>query len=405
MTRLRENGGVETRVEEPELNLLELVQVVAKRKMVIIYLCGAAAVLAVVYSLTLPNVYTATAKVLPPQKESGGGLSALLGQVGGLAGLAGGAMGFGGGSELYVGIIKSRSVGDAVVKRLDLVKEFKTKSPEAARTALEGSLKIQVGKDGIISVSADNGDPQMAARLANAMVEELGRKSVQLNLTKAGTERVFLEKRLAVVKDDLKKAESDLKSFQEQHKTIKVDSQAAVTIQGIARLKAEIASKEVQLATLQGFQTDESPEVRMLQSTLVKLRSQFAAMAGRGAGDNVIPPVGNVPSLGLTYARLMRELKIQEAIFEQLTKQYEMAKLSEAKDSSSLQVLDDAVPPSRKSKPKRSVIVILATVSAFFVSVFWIFIQEYFENLPAEDRERCQAIMSYLAFRRQKKAL
>ncbi|KAF0218556.1 MAG: lipopolysaccharide biosynthesis [Geobacteraceae bacterium] len=392
-------------MEEQEINLLELLQVIARRKAVIVKLCGVVAVLAVVYSLTLPNIYTATAKILPPQKETGGGLSALLGQMGGLAGLAGGSMGLGGGSDLYIGILKSRSVGDAVVKRLDLKREFKTKTHEDARRALEGSIKVQAGKDGIITVAADSKDPKMAARLANAMVDELGRKSVQLNLTKAGTERAFLEKRLDVVKQDLKTAETDLKFFQERHKTIKVDSQAAVTIQGIARLKAEIASKEVQLATLQGFQTDESPEVRMHQTSLAKLRSQYAAMAGSGGGDSVIPTVGNVPNLGLAYVRLMRELKIQEAIFEQLTKQYEMAKLSEAKDSSSLQVLDEAVAPLKKSKPKRSLIVILATVTAFFCSIFVIFIQEYCERMPDEDKVRWQAIKDSLSLSRKKKAL
>jgi tyrosine-protein kinase Etk/Wzc len=403
VTPSNEERVTESAVEWQEINLLELLQVIARRKMVIVKLCGAVAVLAVVYSLTLPNVYTATSKVLPPQKDSGGGLSAILGQVGGLAGLAGGAMGLGGSSELYVGILKSRSVADAVVKRLDLVNKFKTKTPDDARNALEGSLKVQVGKDGIISISADSTDPKMAAQLANTMVEELGRKSVQLNLTKAGTERVFLEKRLEVVKQDLKKAEIDLKSFQEQHKAIKVDSQATVTIQGIARLQAEIASKEVQLATLQGFQTNESPEVRMLQATLTKMRSQFAALAGNSRSDSVIPVVGNVPNLGLEYLRLMRELKIQEAIFEQLTKQFEVAKLNEAKDSSSLQVLDEAVVPVRKSKPKRSLIVILATFTAFFVAIFWIFAREFFEKMPAEDKERCQEIKDSLAINWKKK--
>lgn len=391
-------------VEEQEINLLELAQIIARRKMVIVKFSGAVAVLAVLYSLTMPNIYTATAKILPPQKESGGGISALLGQVGGLAGLAGGSLGLGGSADLYLGILKSRSVADAVIKRLDLAKEFKTRTPDETRKALEGVVKIKAGKDGIISIDADSKDPKMAAQLANTLVEELGRKSVQLNLTKAGTERSFLEKRLDVVKQDLKKAETDLKSFQEQHKAIKVDSQAAVTIQGIARLKAEIASKEVQLATLQGFQTDESPEVRMLQTTLAKLRSQFAAMAGNSEGNSVIPTVGNVPKLGLEYLRLMRELKIQEAIFEQLTKQYELAKLNEAKDSSSLQVLDEAVVPLKKSKPKRSLIVVLATATAFFIALFWVFILEYIEKMPGEDRVRWQEIKNSLAFGWRKKA-
>jgi uncharacterized protein involved in exopolysaccharide biosynthesis len=395
-------------VAEQEINLLELAQVIAKRKMVIIRVCGMIAILAVIVTLLLPDIYTATARVIPPLKDSGGGLSALLGQIGGtskMAELAGGSLGFGGSTDLYLGILKSRSVADAVIKRLDLAKEFKTRTPEETRKKLGKVLNIKAGKDGIITISADNKNPKMAAQLANAMVEELDRKSVLLNLTKAGTERIFLEKRLDLVKQDLKKAETDLKSFQELHKTFKVDAQATAAIQGIARINAEIASKEVQLATLQGFQTDESPEVRMAKSSLAKLRSQYAAMAGSSGEDNVIPASGNIPALALEHLRLMREIKIEEAVFEQLTKQFELAKFGEAKDSSSLQVLDEAVVPLKKSKPFRLLIVIIATVIAFFMSILWVFIQEYFENLPDEDKARWQSIRDSLAIDRKKRAI
>ena len=370
---------------EDEINLLQLLQVIVKRKNLIIYCCTAAFVLSVCYSLTLKNIYTATAKLLPPQKDSGGsGLSALLSQAGGLAGLAGGMTGLGGSSELYIGILKSRTLGEAVVKRLDLQKEFKTL--EAARQSVEGSVKFLAGKDGLLSISADSTDPKKAALLANTYVDELGRRSVQLNLIKAGTERIFLEKRLEVVKRDLKNAENDMKSFQEKYKTIKADSQVAATISGIAGIKAQIASKEVQLATLRNSMTDEHIDVKTLKAAISSMYGQLRAMSGSGDID-VIPSFGNTPGLGVDYYRKLRELKIQEAIFEQLSKQYEVAKLSEAKDTSSLQVLDEAVAPLSKSKPKRSQIVILSTVTAFFASIFFIFIQEYLSKLPPEDAQ------------------
>lgn len=370
---------------EDEINLLQLLQVIVTRKNIIFYFCCAAIVLSVCYSLTLNNIYTATAKLLPPQKESGGGLSALLSQAGGLASLAGG-MGIGGSTDLYIGILKSRSVADAVVKRLDLQREFKSKTPEDARKTLEGAVKFQAGKDGIISISADSRDPAKAALLANTFVDELSRRSVQLNLTKAGTERVFLEKRLEVAKRDLQNAENDMKTFQEKHKTIKADSQATATIGGIAQLKAELAMKEVQLAGLRSTMTDENSQVKTLMSAIANIKSQINTMSGSG-GNDFIPSAGNLPGLGIDYVRKLRELKIQEAIFEQLSKQYEVAKLNEAKDSSSLQVLDEAVAPLHKSKPKRSMIVILSTVTAFFISIFIIFIQEYLSKLPPEDAQ------------------
>lgn len=368
---------------EEEINLLELLRVVVRNLPLIVKITAAAALLSVVYSLTLTNVYTAKATLLPPQKDSGGGASALLASMGGgLAGLAGG---LGGSADLYLGILKSRTVTDAVIKRLDLNTEFKSKNADSTRAALQGLVKFQAGKDGIITITADYKDPAKAALFANTFIDELQKKSLQLNLTKASTERSFLDKRLVVVKQDLKTAEEDMKTFQEKNKTIKADSQAAAAIEGIARLRAELATKEVQLAALRNSMTDENSEVRTLLAGISKLRSQLNSMSGSGGDGGVIPSVGNAPSIGVEYIRRLRELKTQEALYEQLTKQFELAKINEARDSSSIQVLDEAVAPLRKSKPKRSLIVILTTVTAFFCSVFLVFIREYLAKLPPED--------------------
>jgi uncharacterized protein involved in exopolysaccharide biosynthesis len=141
----------------------------------------------------------------------------------------------------------------------------------------------------------------------------------------------------------------------------------------------------VQLAALRNSLTDEAPEVRTLLAGISQLRGQLASMSGAGDRSSVIPGVGTAPAIGIEYVRLLRELKIQEVTFEQLTKQFELAKINEARDSSSIQVLDEAVAPSKKSKPKRAIIVILATVTAFFCSIFLVFIQEYFSKMSAED--------------------
>jgi len=384
--------------EEEEINLLELLRVIVRRKSVIIKICTAAVIIAVCYSLTLKDIYTASATILPPQKESGGCLSALLGQAGGLAALAGGIGGLGGSTDLYLGILKSRSVAYAVIKRLNLQNEFKAKTIDDARQILGGAVKFKAGKEGIISIDADSKDPRKAAQLANTFVDELGRRSVELNLSKAGAERMFLEKRLEVVKQDLRNAENDMKAFQERYKTFKADSQATVAIEGIAHLKAEILTKEALLASFRNTMTDENSDVKTLQAGIARLKSQLGSMTGSG-GSDVIPAVGNIPALGVEYVRKMRELKTQEAIFEQLTKQYEVAKINEAKDTSSLQVLDEAVVPLRKSKPRRSLIVIFAAVTAFFVSIFIVFIQEYFSKLPPEDASIIREIRDSFRFR------
>jgi tyrosine-protein kinase Etk/Wzc len=368
---------------EEEINLLELLQVVVRNLPLILKITTIAVILSVAYSLTLKNVYTARTTLLPPQKDSGGGGAAALvaAMGGGLAGLAGG---LGGSADLYLGILKSRSVSDAVIKRLDLNTELKSKNADSTRAALQGMVKFQAGKDGIITITADYTDPVKAALLANTFVDELQKISQQLSLTKASTERSFLDKRLVVVKQDLKKAEEEMKVFQEKYKTIKADAQAAVAIEGIARLQAEVVSKEVQLAALRNSMTDESSEVRTMMAGLTRLKSQLNSMSGSGGGG-VIPSVGNAPSIGVEYIRRLRELKTQEALYEQLTKQFEMAKINEARDSSSIQVLDEAVTPLRKSKPKRSLIVILSAVTAFFCSIFLVFIKEYLAKLSPED--------------------
>jgi len=392
---LKEQG-----MAEQEVKLLDLAFIFAKNKMFLLKFVGSVVGLTILYCLLLPNVYTGTAKVLPPQKEGLGGLSALsamFGQGGGLASFAGGM--FGGNSELYLGILKSRSVEDAVIKKLGLAKIYETKTPEETRKALEGSVTLQSGKDGIITIEADDEDPKLAAAIANAFVEELGRKSVQLNLNKAGTERVFLEKRLGLVKEDLRKAEDSLKAFQEKNKAIKVDSQAVATIQGIAQMKAELISREIELASLRSYQTEQNPQVKLLKTAIARLKSQLGDYEGSGMVGQAIPSIGNVPNLGLEFARRLREVKVQEAIFEQLTKQYEVAKLTEAKDSSSIQVLDEAVVPMKKSKPKRALIVIIVTFAAAFVGIFLAFMREYLEKLPEEDRARWQELQGMFRFR------
>jgi len=371
--------------EEQEINPLELLHVLVKRKMLIIKMCSIAFVLSIIYSLTVPNIYSATAKILPPQKESGGGISSLLGQAGGLAGLAAG--GLGGGSDLYLGILRSRSVADAVIQRPELFDQYKGQTLEAARSNLEAAVKIQAGKDGIISITASDVDPKRSALLANALVEELGKTTIRLNLSKAGTEREFLENRLDLVKKDLKAAEDDLKTFAQNNKIVQVDSQAKASIEGVARLNAELANKEVQLAVLSSRQTEHSPDVKALQTGIRRLKSELGTLSGNSGAAQGIPAIGNVPGVGLEYSRKLRELKTQEAVFEQLTKQYEMAKISEAKDSSSFQVLDQAVTPVKKSKPSRGIIVVIATIAAFFLAIVIVFVQESAAGMSEENRK------------------
>jgi tyrosine-protein kinase Etk/Wzc len=366
------------------VQVLELLQVLAKRKRLIIFMTVITAVLSAAYSMTLPNIYIATTKVLLPQKE-GSPLSGVLGQMGGLAALAGGRGG--GDADLYLGILKSRSVGDAVVQRLDLTRRFDSGNRNRVWSRLDRSIKAQAGKDGIMVITAEDADPRLAALIANTVADELGRTMVRLNLSKVGSEKLFLEERLDVVKRDLKAAEEDLKSFSQINHIANVESQAGASISGASQLKTEIARKEVELAELRRSQTEESYEVAALRAGIARLKGELAANAGQGGSSVGLPALGSVPQLGLEYARKMRNLKTQEALFEQLSKQYEMAKLNQAKDSSSLQVLDEALVPEEKSRPRRSTIVAMSSLIALFCSICTAFALEYLQRMPAEEKK------------------
>jgi uncharacterized protein involved in exopolysaccharide biosynthesis len=383
---------------EREINLLELFRVLVRRRMVMVKICSVAIVLSIGLSLVMKNVYTATSTILPPPREYS------IGGGGGAGGLSASAILTGGGAlvtahlELYVTIFKSRNVLDAVIQRLDLQKVLKAKNLEAARKRVKNSVKFKSGKDGTITVSASNRDPQLAAQLVNTFVEEMSRRSSQLYITKAGTERSFLEKRLLEVRKELTVAEDALRAFQEKNKTLRADGQASIAVEGIARLRLEIVNREVQLATLRNSMTDESNEVKALQAAIAGLKRQMGAMSGSGGANSYIPAAGNVPGIMSEFLRLVREVKILETVFEQLSKQHELAKINESRDSGTVQVIDEAIPPVTKSSPKRSLIVIVAAFAAFFISIVTIFVQEYLSKLSTEDAEIVKEIRQSLCF-------
>jgi uncharacterized protein involved in exopolysaccharide biosynthesis len=386
--------------EEDEIKLLDLLLVLVKNKVLIIGVMAAAFVLTYLYTLTLPNIYTATSRLLPPQQERGGLAAMMSSGMGDIAALAG-IPGRPGSGEMYVGMLQSRTVADAIIDNFGLMEKFKWKTRSGAYGVLNHKVKISADrKSGFLTIMVDDKDPQFAADLANAYVEELKRLNVMFNLTNAGRERVFLEERLAVVKEDLINAENSLRDFQQSNKAIKIDAQASAVIEGIAKLRGELASKEVELGVLLTSQTEQNPQVRALREGVGQLRNQLHKLeessAGKKVSDDIFIAMSDVPDVGLQYARLLRDYKVQETLFELLSKQYEVAKINEAKNTSSLQVLDEAVVPDRKSKPKRRKTVTLATLVAGVLTVYLAFIREKVERMNEKDRQRLNEIRGLL---------
>lgn len=388
---------------DDEINLLELVLVLAKHKKMIVGSMIVVFLLACGLTLLMPNIYTATTKILPPQENKGGGLSAMLGGMGDLAALAGISAGGGGNADLYLGLLQSRRVADSIIARFQLMEKFEWKTRMGAYSALNGMVKVAVDKKGgFITVSADDKDPQFAADLVNAYVDELKKLNTLITLSSAGRERLFLEERLALVKIELVQAENKLRDFQQSNKAIKIDAQATAVIEGISRLKGEVASREVELGVLLTSQTEQNPDVRALREGLAQLKAQLRKLEGSSAGksSDIFIATSDVPDVGLQYARLLRDFKVQETLFELLTKQYEVAKLTEAKDSSTIQVLDAGFVPDQKSKPKRSLIVLLATITTGFIAIFAAFIREFFTKMPQEDQQLLGEIKRLLSWKK-----
>lgn len=348
--------------------------VLLKYKKLIMLVTSITVAITVAYSLTLPNIYTSKAMILPSEDDKGM-MGAMLSQMGGLSGMAGG-LGGPTKTELYVTMLKSETVKDPIIDHFNLLEVYKVQFRSDAYLLLDRNANITTGKkDGVVTISIDDKDPKRAAAIANAYVEELGKVAAGLSMTGAGRNRAFLEKQLLAAKADLQRAEDAMKQFQSRNKAVDVTQQAKASIEGVAQLRGQLAAQEVQLGTLRQQFTEESQEVKTARSTVANIKKQIDRLEGNNGGDS-IPSVGSVPGLGQEYVRLLREFKIQETLVEMLSKQYEMVKITEVKDVSPFQVLQKAREPERKSKPSRSNMVKIALIVSLLASAALAFILE-----------------------------
>ncbi len=378
------------------INVLDSMIVLAKHKKLLIGLPLLVAIGATVISLALPKVYQASTKLLPPQ-QSQSGASALLAQLGGAAGLAAGMAGVKSTSDLYIGILKSRTVADKLIRRFDLKKKYETDSQEIARARLKENTVVTAGKDGLITVDVEDEGQKTVAALANGYVEELQQLTRVLAITEASQRRVFFERQLEAAKDNLAKVEMSLKGAMDSGGVISVDSESRAILETSARLKAQISVKEIQLDSMRPFVTAQHPDFLRASEELNSLRSELAKLEG---GRSAATAPNGAKQAGLGNIQLMRDLKYYQMLYELLAKQYEVARLDEAKEPSLIQVLDPAVEPERKSKPKRAVIVLVSTMMAFFAAIAWAFFAEAKQRLLTvpEQAARWQRLKSAMRF-------
>jgi uncharacterized protein involved in exopolysaccharide biosynthesis len=401
-----EGNPIEPR--EDEINLLDYLIVLAKRKNFIIKVTLAFAVIAAIISLIMSPIYKAETKILPPMNGSSGLATQLinqLGQLGVLAGVGSGSINGKIPNELYIDLLKSRTVLDRMIDRFDLMKLYGTTYRQTARTKLLDDVLLvrDDKKSGIITINVEDKDPKRAAEMANAFVEELQKLNTGLAITQASQRRLYFEEQLKAAKASLSQAEEGMKTFQEKTGALHMESQAKAVIEGIGMLRAQIASKEVELKVMRTYSTPQNPDVLRVEETLKGLRAELAKMEGVGGkGHDPLMPTGKMAQIGTDYARQLRDLKFNEVLYGLLLQQFEAAKLDEAKEATVVQVVDRAVPPEKKVKPKRAFMVVLAGIIGFFLSVFTAFLMEYREraNENPEDRERFDTLKKYLAFKR-----
>ncbi len=378
------------------INLLDYLEAIAKHKRMIIRTALVVFFLSIIYSLLLPNIYSSTAKIIPPQRDQGL-MSMMMGPIGGsMSSLAGDLLGKGSPADMYVSILGSDVVSDAIIDRFKLIEAYGKKYRIDTYKELDKKVDITAGKkDGIISITVEDKDPKQAADIANAYIEELTKLTVDLNISGASQNKAYLEERLIKAKVDLRNAEDSLKFFQSKNKAVDITEQAKGTIKGVADLEGQLAIEEVKLSSFKRIFTDASQEVKNQQAVVANLKGQISKFEGMRSGDS-IPGVGSVPELEQQYLRLMREFKIQETLVESLTKQYEIAKLSEAKDISSIEVLQKARVPDKKTRPRRTVMVLSSTFTAGFIAMLYAFIIEAGAQMPEEDRIRLKKIMAMI---------
>ena len=374
--------------DDAEISLLDLLQVVADNLRLLLGGSLLAGLLALAVSFAITPTFTASTTFMPPQQQASGAAS-LLQSLGSLGGLAGAASGLKNPVDQYVAFLKSRSVQDALIDRFDLTQRYEQKYRQNTAKALDTIARVKSGKDGLISVEVDDRDPQFAATLANAHVEELGKLLSRLAVTEAQQRRLFFEKQLSATKDKLVKAEQALRSTGVSASVLK--SSPAAAVEGVAKLKAAIAAQEIKLASMRGYLAESAFEFKQAQAELAAMRAQMSKLESGDSAPLAIDAGGD-------YITKYREFKYFETLFELFSKQYEIARVDESREGAVIQVVDVATPPELKSKPQKAIIAVLAAVATGFVLLLFVFIRQALRSSGSDPAtaEKLQRLRSAL---------
>ena len=391
--------GSETPLQVDSDDLVENVRLIWQNRNAV----SRAAVLGALFSigivLLIPLRYEATVQLMPPDGQSGTGMAMLASLssrntgsgVGALGGLAGDLLGVKNTGALFVGVLSSRTVADRVITEFELNKAYGTSRIEDTRKALAAHTSVSEDrKSGILSITVTDRIPARAAAVAQAYVTELDRLIADVSTSSARRERVFLEDRLRQVKHDLDSAAQDFSEFASNNSAINIPEQGKAMLQAAAVLSGQLIAAQSELRGLEAIYTDSNVRVQAVRARVAELQAQLKKMGGDPtnadiAGESPYPSLRRLPALGVTYADLFRRTKIEETVYEVLTQQYELAKVQEAKEIPSVKVLDEALIPTKKSYPPRTLFVGIGTVAIITLAMSWIFVKRAWDQVDQLD--------------------
>lgn len=385
---VNENQGVDSNLAmsaqeaEDEISLLDLLQTIVDNLRLLVLGPLAVGVTALGISFLIPPTYTAKTQFLPPQQQQSAAAS-MLASLGSLGGLAGAVGGIKNPADQFLAYMKSVTLQDSLIERFKLLERYEAKTKTDARLALTGNVRAASGKDGLISVEVDDENPQFAADLANAHVEELAKLLSKLATTEAQQRRLFFEKQLNLAKNKLIQSEIALKATGVSGSVLKSNPASAVA--AVAGLQAAVTAQEVKLGAMRGYLAETAPELKLAVGELINLRAQLIKQ------EKDTPVHGAKATTEGDYIAKYREFKYHESLFELFSKQFELAKVDEAREGAVIQILDEAQAPDKKSKPKKVMITFIATLFAGFTLLFYVFIRQALLNAN-HDTENAQKI-------------
>jgi capsule polysaccharide export protein KpsE/RkpR len=355
-----------------------------------------------ILAFLIPVRFESTARLMPPDSSQSGGLAmaaaALSGGAGGFGGIATELLGLKSTSDIFVGILSSRTVQDKLIQQFDLKKLYGDRRMEDARRDLAEHTGLGVDrKSQIITISVTDHDAKRAAGMGQAYVEELNRLVAELSTSSARRERIFLEGRLQAVTQDLAESEKDFSQFASKNTAIDIKEQGRAMVEAAATLQGQLIAAESEYEGLKQIYSDNNVRVRSVKARIDELKHQLEKLGGKGESattvtdqpsDSLYPSIRKLPLLGVRYADLYRRIKIEEAVLETLTKEYELAKVQEAKEIPTVKVLDVANVPDKKSFPPRLLIIFLGTTLAFAGAIAWVFGNQIWHETDSKDARK-----------------